>query len=922
MTARRSTLVVLILLAPAARAEPPRQVGPPAVTDLVRDLASPQFAVRERASRELWALGPAAVAAVRAAAAGTDPEATRRAKDLLDKFDAGIFPDTPAAVLARIAEFRAGQQTAAVTGLVKLGDKGYPALRGLLTRDLPPGTAGPVFDHICWVLRGEVPKLLVAGRADLAEDLLSLNALGPSDPGLADYATLLALRGRASAVVTELEGVRKAGGAAGAAATRTLVFVHRAAGDVPRAAALAGEIAGTGPAAQAMYDALLEDAGRWAELADRSARGVGSANSRDGLTLFRLRLAGRHREAEELADRQKGGEVGRAGSDLFGSMDEPTLALMLGGRPLDGIDRMRAERSMPHLLADALASRLEFREALALVGGAAATEADKADGRNATVLRHLYGTRKGRLLSQLGEREAASQVFNGLADQLLTTGRDDYSLSQLLKAEVRAGRFDLACEHLGRSQVGADGDTGWQSGGRLDPFEAAFEADAEAARYWWRVLRADDRDAAPGRVMRRVRSMLAGDAGPKERDQALAAAGRDAPPPESPRGQARALALAAAYRAAGRPGDAVAALSEAADALAGQGDGDEADALLARRYGRGSRSWVFGTDERFRLWMELGDLLADAGRWREAAGRYEQGWRRFPDNPLLLYLSGRALLKAGDEAEGRKRVEQSRWVGLGNALVRGRFLDELIARGFAADVRRERDLIRDIGWLGESNIGNVWNQVARAAVYLKDYEAAGAANLRAMHYLLRTPGVSYVEGQAYLTIPQAVRLYEARAALAAGKSDAAVSIARECLRILPGNGDVPAGLAPGLDRAGRPADADKLFRAVWDAYAGLIAAHPGSAWAHYSAAWLAAGCRRELHAALAHAKKAVELDPDVRSYREGLAEVHFRRGERPKAVALMAKLSAADSRNHHYRRQLDRYRTAGFDSPLPESGDD
>jgi hypothetical protein len=53
-----------------------------------------------------------------------------------------------------------------------------------------------------------------------------------------------------------------------------------------------------------------------------------------------------------------------------------------------------------------------------------------------------------------------------------------------------------------------------------------------------------------------------------------------------------------------------------------------------------------------------------------------------------------------------------------------------------------------------------------------------------------------------------------------------------------------------------------------------------------------------------------------------LAEVQFRRGERAVAVDLMAKLSATDPRNHHYRRQLDRYKTAAFDSPLPESGED
>ena len=915
MPAVRFLAVILLVASFAVGGEPPRQHTPPAVPDLIRDLGSPRFADRERASRELWKLGPAAVAAVRAAAEGDDPEAARRARDLLEKFDAGIFADTPPLVLAKITEFRAGRYIPAVTGLVKLGDKGLPALRAQLSRHLPAEANGPVFDHLCWLLRGEVPRMLFDGRADLAEELLALHALGPSTQGLSDYAILLALRGRTAQAATELEPTYKAGGPTALAAGRALVFVYRAAGELKKATALAGELE-AGPAGRAMYDALLEDGGAWGELADRSARQIGPANSRDGLTLFRLRLAGRHKEADELADRQIDADTGRPGQDLFRSVDEPTLALLLGGRPLDGIDRLRAKQSSPHLLADVLAARMEYQEALGLVTPAPADRRlPRADPFDAPDLRQLYGTRKGRLLSQLGDRDEAGRVFNELADQLFTTNRDEYTLTQLLRSEVRAGRYDLACDHLARGL--ATGDTS----GRLEPCEAVFEGDAEAAEYLWRALRADDKATPPGETMRKVRALLTGAAAAADQKKAVEAAGKDFAWPGSTRGQVHALALAGVYRSSGQSADAITALSEAADTLA-KLDDDEADTQQARRSGRGSRSWVFGTDERFRLWMELGDLLADAGRWKDAAARYEQGWRRFPDCAVLMFLSGRALQKAGDDAEGKRRIELAHWVGLGNARVRGRFLEELIGRGYTVDIRRERDLIRDAGWLSEMYLGNVWNQVARAASGLKDFSAAAAANRRAMHYLLRTPGVSYVEGHAYLSVPQAVRGFEARALLAAGKSDEALSVARGCLDVLPGNVELASAMVPMLDKAGRTDDAETLFRTVWAAFEKLIAAHPKSAWARYSAAWLAAGCRRNLDAALTHAKEAVALEPDVRSYREALAEVHFRRGERAEAVAGMARLSAADPRHHHFRRQLERYRTAPTDSPLPESPDD
>jgi tetratricopeptide (TPR) repeat protein len=139
---------------------------------------------------------------------------------------------------------------------------------------------------------------------------------------------------------------------------------------------------------------------------------------------------------------------------------------------------------------------------------------------------------------------------------------------------------------------------------------------------------------------------------------------------------------------------------------------------------------------------------------------------------------------------------------------------------------------------------------------------------------------------------------------------------------MPGYSELVIAMVPELDRLGRKKEADELFKLVWDAYGAVVEKHPNSGWARYSAAWVAAGCRRELDAALTHAKKAVELDPELRSHQEALAEVHFRRGERDQALKLMRELAAADRRNHHYKRQLDRYQAGDVNSPLPDADDD
>src|SRR5208282_2664260 len=102
--------------------------------------------------------------------------------------------------------------------------------------------------------------------------------------------------------------------------------------------------------------------------------------------------------------------------------------------------------------------------------------------------------------------------------------------------------------------------------------------------------------------------------------------------------------------------------------------------------------------------------------------------------------------------------------------------------------------------------------------------------------------------------------------------------------------------------------------AIWDT---VCKEFPQSAWAHNNAAWLAVRCQRDLDAALKHARKGVELDPDNASYLGTLAEVHFQQGDKDKAVELMNKCIEMRPKHDYFRKQLKRMQAGDRKADVP-----
>lgn len=904
----------------SVRADPPR----PAPEELVRRLGDPLYSVREKATADLWASGKAAIPALRKAARDPSPEVSRRARSVLDRFDWYDFPDTPADVRAGVTRFLAAtprERGAAFGDLIALGPTGRAAGRAVLDNDLAPSTRDPLTAFLVTHLRKELPARIVAGDLETAAGLVALHATRAGTPaGAADFAAFQVLRGTLAQALAEAE-------AAPPSPANDLVLAHlyRANRDWAKARAVAARVDEADADRRAklpqppptLVEVLLEEEGDWAAARDHPRSRP--ANHPEALRLTYLRLTG---PADQFETAVK--DVANLGEGPVAAetVKDVAHALMLNLRAADAGDLLAARRQNLGLLAEVNIARLRYPDALNAVDAADADERPNGHGRVD------FDLRRARVLALTGDRAGAVKLFGEVAESLQApperiVGRELYDLPvlrrSLIRAEIRAGLRELACEHAGTFLGGP----ALPEGRTETLFDILFGTDADAAdALFHALLNRPDAKPDPGATMRRVRELLLGTAPAEAVGPALEAlAGEPAAAPgASPfmtdavtqrrRRLNRVTAAAVLARAAGKHAEAEAAYAKAAEEAA-------EDPMSG-----GARAWVYGTSDAYRPWVDYGDYLADRGRPADAAEKYHTGWKKFPDAPLLLFLSGKALVKAGKGDEGRRRIELAHWVPLGNERVRGKFLEELNRRGEAKAAARETDLLLRACWSRDFYFGNVINQAAKASVLNKDWATAERCTQRSILVLLKTPDVSYVDPGAYLHVPHEMLAYRARARLAAGDVPASLAHARTYLDVTPGAVEFASGMVTELDKVGKKAEADDVFGRVWAAHRKVLTDFPASPFARNSLAALGANCRRELDAALTYATEAVAADPKMAGFRETLAEVHFRRGEREKAVERMEALAAEYPRSRTYRRQLARYRTGDPAAPLPDAEDD
>jgi tetratricopeptide (TPR) repeat protein len=836
------------------------------IAKAVKQLGSKNFKERQKASAFLWSAGKAAEAALQKAAKSKDNEVSRRAREILEKFKYGIFPDTPKQVLGLIKEYRTGNDEAKVKVINELNKLGPPG-HAVLIKFAGVEEEGYIRRTLFHCLTSEVlPGLLVNGRFDEVEELLEMGLKGGEERAIRDYAAYLALRGRLDARLSVW--AKKAKKLTGYKDAEVAMYLYRAKGDLKKALPLAKR------AEKKWLPAAIQiEQSAWKELAASQDPLTENADPLTPLCLKAAfhRLAGNAKEFDKAVAELQKLEM----TDPY-TLKRVAYALLLNDRASQAIDLL-TKHNQPGLVFTLLATQNRYREAFALA------DKVKADHDPDDLLALKLAMARTHVV--LGDRDRAVKLLAKLAEEKLVPkpGRTFYiDFIQVLDTEYQLDLKDQAFAHCAQIIPTAEKE-------EVLPvlFTKVFPEQGDQAALWWKFLRKKHDGEKTSATLQRLRDLFARKVAAK--DFAALAKEMDKAASDLPGKEDREKGLQALgqmCRAYGQPELAKTAWEKA----------DSAAALL-----------------------ELGHGEAGKKQWQEAARLYGKAWAKDQGQPLPLYLQGWALVQAGRKQEGEKWLDLARTIPLANDNKRFLFSVDLARRGFTDAAEKEREFLLRTGQFNSMQISNALTYLSASTYLKKDYRLASTYHDRSLLPFLES--VAFVRAEAYLRVPAFGHLVHGQALIHQGKIDDALKEVRLSLAALPGDLETVLYVFPELEKRKRKKEAEEVFTRVFGHFEKVCKAYPKSAQNHNSLAWLAVCCRRQLDKALEHAKKAVDLAPKTAGYLDTLAEVYYQRGDKAQAIKLMKKCIELNPASSYYKKQIKRFEASGPPSETPRASE-
>ena len=840
--------ILVLLLAVAA---------PPKSTDALRaaalQLSSDRFVEREAAMLELWEAGEDSIPFLQRVLAGNDPEAIARATELLSRIRFGVTPDTPPSELRQVELFRRGNQATRLEVLQQLTKTGqYERVLGLIGAT-EPAERNALFKNMEAKLTDAVRQLIAKSEWDRAETLLS--HMRSTDRGLQHWVAFHAARGSLDKTIdAERKRFEETTPTERPRQAKALALLCRAA-EQPEAALRWAEATDD----VSLVDGLLIEQGQWKRLSDQGEISPASSSNvameRLGMLALIHRWAGQLERNKAVVDEAAQRAAATNGSEQFAGIE----VLLVNGRLEQGVDLLK--RNNPNKAIYFFAGQFQHDEALKVAGAKPTPEgcreriqqtvkAIRDGGRDRGDLSMAIET--AILANTVGWTKVTDEGFESLA-AVCTDASLRYTL---ISGMMRAGRKQMAFKY-GNS-------TRYRS--------VLFRNHSSESSLWSMLLKQTDRSMSQTQQWEKIDQLLTG---------------------SGPEPDWSELESVAALRARTQ-GKYWLLMAEAAKAR------DDRD--RAKRYCQKA----IEQEQQLAAHRLLGDLYRQEDNWAKAAQAYLDG---APDrtDPVNVYLAGDCLRRAGEQERGDSLCQLALALNLGDD--RQSFSSELLDRGLEDGARA--------GWEFDLRVLELRGSPrATSALLLGDHvdgkEPALAIQMWRQQLISIMRGTTtFTNTISYARLPCMLLRQQAHLDVASGKWQSVRETLEACVRLMPRRISIAEEVAPELDAAGQTELAQWIYEQYRDSMEAAVQSYPESALFLNNTAWLSATCNRDLERAQELSEKAVRIEPDSATYLDTLAEIHFRRGRKQKALELMRRCIELDPEELHFQRQLKRFLAAG-----------
>ncbi len=857
----------------AQESKPEKETGHEQILKAIEQLSSDDFKLREKAMQTVWQMGHAAEPFLREAIKNGNAEMRYRGSKILEEFDLGIYPETPKNIVKLVNQFRKGggaEREMAIVELAQIGET--ELLMKLVKRERDPGIRKMVAQIVSRNISEEVPALIIKGNYNQAKDLLEVAALDQN--GIRNYVAFLLQRDQIEpAIKKQRELASKT-----QVDAELLAWMLRAHGNFNEAAKI---FEAMGDKTRARHS--LAAGGNLSEyanaFADPSRRTIDSL----GFTAAYARLTGKEEEFKKTIKKIE--DYGMAMKDELGRC---LNALIINGEASRAFEL--AKRASGSELFDMEMWRYNFDAAFQSIGIKTKKapydnwlkkyeENFKADTEE-TLRKSLDPA--GQLAttcSLTGQDEEAKRIMK-ISEKLLI--KNNASLLPLIRWERFIGLDEQATQHAIQAM---------EMESEEDVIDAFFRTSAEYS--WltiisWEFIKLEFPKEPKEKALKSMALLFDfNDLSNEPEDthkliQAMSDYAKTCPNNERKKEFTRAV-------------KDLARLHELWELAA------EANKEWLQLIGQEAVGYHF---------MRYGNTLLNAGKPKLAFQEFDKAWEAKKSDPLPLYLKGVALSQSGEKEKGLELKEKASIMSTGDVTKRHFLASSMWLHGDDELARNQDDIILRLASPHES----VHPEALRrkyADLKIRQVPAKQCSHALEFYLLSRMRAVnanSVISPRNALSYLINLGVMQAKASLENKDTLAAITSIKNLQRVNPSDSSMLEDLYQLLVNAGQTEEANKLFETTYNVSKATIVRFPNHGQHNNNHAWLLSRCSKKLDEALEHANRAVQLEPENGAFLDTLAEVHFQRNNRAKAIEISEKAVKLLDGDSQVKRQLERFK--------------